>query len=153
MLSASLNKHFHLSSFNILRCRRNAVCQLPRQRSITGAYYADFLKQLREKIRQIRRGKLTRGVFFYEDNAPADTSTMAIVAIQKCGFQLIENPTYSADLAPSDYYLFPEMKKEFGGHHFLDHFLRDQNGAFHKEGIRLFHDRWTMFANEEGGLC
>ena len=51
------------------------------------------------------------------------------------------------DLAPSDYYLFPKMKKELSGHHFaryddmnaVDHFLRDQNGAFYTEGICLPH--------------
>ena len=52
------------------------------------------------------------------------------------------------DLTPSDYYLFPKIKKELGGHHFardddvmnaLDHFLRDQNGASiqkHRRGLR-----------------
>ena len=28
--------------------------------------------------------------------------------IQKCGFQLVEGPLYSPDLAASDYYLFPK---------------------------------------------
>ena len=26
----------------------------------------------------------------------------------------------------------------------VDHFLRDKNGTFYTEGIRLFHDRWTV---------
>ena len=38
------------------------------------------------------------------------TSKVAMAAIQICGFQLVEDPPYSPDLAPSDYYLFPEMK-------------------------------------------
>ena len=110
--------------------------------TITGAFYADLLIQLREKIRQIRRGKLPNGVLFHQDNAPAHTSTVAMAAIQKCGFQLVEDPPYSPDLVPSDYYLFPEMKKELSGHHFarnddvmntLDHNLRNQNGAFYTE--------------------
>ena len=61
------------------------------------------------------------------------------------------------ELAPSDYYFFPKMKKELGGHHFardddvmnaVDQFLRDQNGV--PEGIRLLHDHWTKCVNVGG---
>ena len=83
----------------------------------------------------------------------------AIAAIYKSGLQLVKHPPYSPDLAPSDYYLFPKMKKEHGGHHFatdddlmnaMDHFLRDHNGAFYTEGIHLLHDRWTKCVNVGG---
>ena len=62
-------------------------------------------------------------------------STVALAAIQKCGFQLFEHPTYSLDLATSDYYLFLKVKKELGSRHFatddditndVDHVLRYQ---------------------------
>ena len=78
------------------------------------AYYDDLLKRLREKIKHIRRGKLTRGVFFHQDSAPAHKSTVAMAAIQKCGFQLVDDPPYSYD-----YYIFTKMKMELGGHHFV----------------------------------
>ena len=95
------------------------VDYLDKEHTITGAYYADLLRQLRVKIKQIPRGKLTRGVLFHQDNALAHTSTVAMAAIQKCGFQLVEDPPYSPDLVPSDYYyLFPKMKKELDVHHF-----------------------------------
>ena len=111
----------------------------------TIAYYTDLLRQLREKIKKIRRLKLTRGVFFYQDNAPAHTSTVAMAANQKCGFQLVEDPHYSPDLNPSDYYLFPKTKKELDGHHFaLDD---DVMNSVDAEGIRLLHDRWTKCVN------
>ena len=54
--------------------------------TITGVYFADLLKQLREKIKLIRRIKLTRGVLFLLYNAPAHSSTVTMAAIQKCGF-------------------------------------------------------------------
>ena len=79
----------------------------------------------------------------------------------KCGFQLVEYPSYSPDLASYDYYLFPKMKKELGGNNFardddmnaVAHFLRDQNGTFYTEGIHLLHDRWTKCVNTGRGLC
>jgi len=33
-------------------------------------------------------------------------------------FQLVPHPSYSPDLAPSDYYLFPNMKKRLAGRRF-----------------------------------
>ena len=44
-------------------------------------------------------------------------SKVAMAAIQKFGFQLVEHPPYSPDLTPFDYYLFPKIKKDIGGHH------------------------------------
>ena len=62
-----------------------------------------------------------------------------MAAIQQWGFELVEHPPYSPDLAPSDYYLFPKLNKELGGHYFpsdndviddVDHFLKGQDPAF-----------------------
>ena len=85
---------------------------------------------------------------------------MALAVIKKCGFQLVEHPPFSPDLAPSEhYYVFPKMKKKISCHHFVrdddvmnavDHFLRAQNGAFYTEGIRLLHDSWTKCVNVGG---
>ena len=70
--------------------------------TITGAYYADLLRQ---RIKRIRRGKLRRGVFLHQDNAQAHMSTVVRAEIQKCGFHLVEHSPYPSDLAPSDYLL------------------------------------------------
>jgi len=34
------------------------------------------------------------------------------------GFQNLDHPPYSPDLAPSDYHLFPGLKKQLNGRHF-----------------------------------
>jgi len=34
------------------------------------------------------------------------------------GFQCLDHPLYSADLAPSDYHLLPGLKKQLNGCHF-----------------------------------
>jgi histone-lysine N-methyltransferase SETMAR len=36
-------------------------------------------------------------------------------AMHKCGFQVLNHHPYSPDLAPSDYYLFPNIKKDLRG--------------------------------------
>ena len=57
-------------------------------------------------------GKLTKGVLFHQDNAPAHKSVVAMAAVHDRGFELVDCPPYSPDLAPCDYFLFPNMKKE-----------------------------------------
>ena len=79
---------------------------LQKGQTINGTYYASFLMQLREKIKIKCRGKLTKGMLFHPDNAPVHKSVIAMAAIHGCGFELIEHPPYSPDLAPSDFHLF-----------------------------------------------
>ena len=83
---------------------------LSKGQTVTGSYYANLLRQLWQKIKENRRGKLSLGVLFHQDNAPAHKSAEALAAIHDCGFQLVEHLRYSQDLAPSDYYLFPKLK-------------------------------------------
>src|SRR5215475_6155686 len=43
------------------------------------------------------------------------TSAKSQAAIRQCGFQQLNHPPYSPDLAPSDYFLFRVMKKFLRG--------------------------------------
>lgn len=88
--------------------------------TINATSYATTLRNLREAIKEKRRGKLTSGVLLLHDNAPVHTARIAKAAVQECGFVEINHPPYSPDLAPSDYYLFPNLKKELRGKHFSD---------------------------------
>lgn len=53
-----------------------------------------------------------------QDNAPAHKSHVAMQKIRDLGFELLEHPPYSPDLAPSDYHLFPQLKKSLKGRKF-----------------------------------
>ena len=55
-----------------------------------------------------------KGVLFHQDNAPAHKSIVAMAAMPDCGFELVDHPPHSPDLAPSDYFLPPNMKKTLG---------------------------------------
>jgi histone-lysine N-methyltransferase SETMAR len=88
---------------------------LEQGRTITGAYYSELLTKLHKKILEKRRGKLAKGVLFLQDNAPVHKSFIALQKLYEIGFDLIDHPPYSPDLAPSDYYLFPKLKKHLKG--------------------------------------
>jgi len=51
------------------------------------------------------------GVFFLHDNAPAHWALATQKELAYLGFQCLDHPPYSPDLAPSDYQLFPGLKK------------------------------------------
>ena len=84
---------------------------MPQKTTITGQTYANTITALREAIKEKRRGKLSAGVLLLHDNAPVQMSAKSHAAIQQCGFQQLNHPPYSPDLAPSDYFLFRVMKK------------------------------------------
>ena len=78
-------------------------------------YYAKLLRELRQAIKSKRPGKLTKGVLMKQDNAPAHKSLVAMSAAHDCGFELIDHPPHSPDLALSYYFLFPNLKKHLVG--------------------------------------
>ena len=55
---------------------------LPKRSTITGAYYANLLDQLRTAIREKRRGKLSKGVLLQQDNARVPTCKVAMDAVE-----------------------------------------------------------------------
>jgi len=59
-----------------------------------------------------------KGVLLLHDNAPVHISAKSQAAIWQCGFQQLNHPPYSPDLAPSDYFLFRVMKKFLRGKRF-----------------------------------
>ena len=58
-----------------------------------------------------RSGKVARGVLFLHDNASAHRALATQKNLAYLGFQCLDHPPYSTDLAPSDYHLFAGLKK------------------------------------------
>jgi len=52
------------------------------------------------------------------DNAPAYRALAAQKKLAYLSFQCLDHPPYSPDLAPSDYHLFPGLKKQLKSRHF-----------------------------------
>ena len=52
------------------------------------------------------------------DNAPAHWTLATQKKLAYLGFQCFDHPPYSPDLVPSDYHLFPGLKKQLKCRHF-----------------------------------
>ena len=88
---------------------------MPHKATITVDTYASTMVALRENIKQKRRGMLLAGVLLLHVNAPAHMSYTSRAAIRKCGFVEFNNAPCCPDLAPSDYFLFRNLKKFLHG--------------------------------------
>jgi len=65
-----------------------------------------------------RRGKVTKGVLFLHNNAPAHRALATQKKLAYLGFHCLDQPPYSPDLVPSDNHLFPGLKNQLKGRHF-----------------------------------
>ena len=128
--------------------------------TVTGMYYSSLLDKLRVAINEKRKGMLSKGVLLHADNAPAHSSALAVGKVYECGFQIIQHAPYSPDLAPSDYYLFPNLKKHLAGTRFASDddvieavkgYLGVQEETFYTEGIWKLQHRWKKCV-EAGGV-
>ena len=117
----------------------------PAGTSVTGEYYANVNKQLRVAIKEKRRGKLAAGVLLLHD-APVHKSRVAQSAIRECKFE------HSPNLAPSDYYLFSNLKSHLLGTRFRDDdelkaateaWFEDQIDDFYFKGIDCLKEKWA----------
>jgi histone-lysine N-methyltransferase SETMAR len=93
---------------------------LPKGQTINVEYYSSLLVKMNDSLKDKHLGKVTKGVWFLHGNAPAHGA----LATQKklvayLGFQCLDHPPYSMDLAPLDNHLFPGLKKQLKGRHFL----------------------------------
>lgn len=118
--------------------------------------YCKLLVKLRSTIRRKRPGLLTRGVILLHDNARPHTALLTREKIQKFGWELLDHPPYSPDLAPSDYHLFGPLKNHLGGRRFacdaevereVKLWFRKQGTNFYAEGIGALIPRWDKCIN------
>jgi len=85
---------------------------LPKGQTMKAEYYSSLLVQLKSILKEKRRGKVTKEVLFLHDNAPAQRALATQKKLAYLCFQYLDHPPNSPDLAPSDYHLFPGLKKK-----------------------------------------
>jgi len=66
---------------------------------------------LKDILKEKHHGKVTKVVLFLHDNAPAHWPLATQKKQAYLGFQCLDHPPHSLNLAPLDYHLFPGLKK------------------------------------------
>ena len=132
---------------------------LPKRSTITGMYYANLLDQLRTAIREKRRGKLSKGVLLQLDNERVHTCKVAMDVVKRNEYELIPHPAYSPDLAPSDFFLFPNLKTDIRGLHFrsdeevvtaVEEWVNAKDPDIFSSGLMALEHRWSKCTTLEG---
>ena len=122
-------------------------------------YYTNLLDQLRTAIREKRRGKLSEGVLLQQDNVGVHTCKVAMYAVERNRYELIPQPAYSPDLAPSNFFLFPNLKKDIRGLHFrsdeevvtaVDKWVNGKDPDFFSSELMALEHRWSKCITLEG---
>ena len=79
--------------------------------------------------------------------------------VERNGYKLIPHPAYSPDLSPSDYFLFPNLKKDIRGCHFrsneevvaaAEEWVRDKDPGFFSSGLMALEHYWSKCIILEG---
>ena len=79
--------------------------------------------------------------------------------LSELGYELLPHPPYSSDLAPSDYWLFADLKKMLQGKRFgsneaviaeTEAYFEAKDKSFHKHGIEKLDKRWNDCIALEG---
>ena len=82
---------------------------LPKSQTINAEYYSSLLVQFKDVLKEKRLGKFTKEVLFSHDIDPAHRALATLKKLAYLGFQYLDHPPYSTDLAPSDYHPFPGL--------------------------------------------
>ena len=130
---------------------------LPKRNTITGVYYANLLDKLRTTIREKRRGKLSYGILLQQDTERVYTCKVAMNAVEQNGYQLVPYTVYSPDLAPSDFFLFPNLRKDIHGCNFrlevimaVEEWVSGKDPDFFSSWLMALEQRWSNCITLEG---
>ncbi|GFO40415.1 transposase [Plakobranchus ocellatus] len=127
--------------------RYNAEGEAFLQRILTGDeswihQYDPEFRALKLRLGRVQRDKDS---ILQHDNARPHTSRQTQDALRQLELTTLPHPAYSPDLAPSDYYLFPQIKKYLKGYHYdndeevianVRRWCRGQSSEFFADGVR-----------------
>ncbi|XP_022822885.1 histone-lysine N-methyltransferase SETMAR-like [Spodoptera litura] len=132
---------------------------LQKGKTINGEYYSNLLGRFDEALKEKRPHLAKKKVLFHQDNARVHTCAVSMGKIDELGYELLPHPAYSPDLAPCDYFLFPNLKKWLGGKRFASNdevisqtnaYFKDLDKTYFSEGIKKLEKRWAKCIELKG---
>jgi len=92
---------------------------VPTGQTVNKEFYKTVLQRLRDAVHRHRPEKWSSGNWIlHHDNAPAHRAVTTNEFLVKHNILSLPQPPYSPDLAPCDFFLFPQQKKTMKGRRF-----------------------------------
>jgi len=117
--------------------------------------------QLKDILKEKRRGKITKDFLFWHESAPAHRALATHKKLAYLGFQYLSQPPYFLYLDPSDYHLLPLLKNQLKNCHFssetvviaaAETCLDGQLSEFFLSGLQKL-EQWAKKCIELRGEC
>ena len=89
--------------------------RVPSGTTITAAYYRQFLQKLRRKMHANAPDLLENGVLILHDNARLHLGKDVRELLDRYSWEVLPHPSYSPDMSPPDFDLFPKFKINMRG--------------------------------------
>ena len=132
----------------------------PRGQTINTKYYVELLKRLRDVVRRKRSRFWSSGDWLlHHDNAPAHSSNLMQHFLAKHEIIQLRQPSYSPDIAPCDFWMFPKLKMALKGKRFDDIETIQSNATRELKAIpksafedcfKMWKHRWKLVVQSNG---
>ncbi|KAG5320064.1 SETMR methyltransferase, partial [Acromyrmex heyeri] len=90
-------------------------------------------------------------VLFHQDNARIHMCPAPMAKFNEFRYELL--PAYSPDLAPCDYFLFPNLKKWRKEIAETDVYLEELDKSYYSDDLKKLENRWNQVYRDERRLC
>lgn len=129
--------------------------------TVNGDLYKDQLQRLSEQIhlKPPFTGKGPRPVKLLHDNARPHIARAVKDRLLTLGWEVLQHPAYSPDIAPTDYHLFRSMQNSLTGVRFrtleeiriwVDDFIKSKDENFFYTGIHSLPEKWRKVVDNNG---
>ena len=109
-----------------------ATITLLEQKTVTARWYIDVcIPQVLQKWMTLHPRSKTSNLFWHHYNAISHKAIATLDSFAEDSIQTLPHPPYSPDLAPCDFFVFPEVKNEL-----IEETTRDK---------KLIFDMWESF--------
>lgn len=135
---------------------------IPQDRTINADLYCEILSRVEEAMKEKRPERKAKDVLFLQDNARPHTAKLTKAKLKAIGWEVLEHPPYSPDLAPSDFHLFLSLKGNIRGKKFdnreavetwLEQFYASKPTTLFERGINKLEGRWAGVIEFEGSYA
>lgn len=128
--------------------------------TITAQVYCQQLDRLRDNLLKVRPHLLNRkGIVLQQDNAKPHTAKMTREKLKDFEWDVLPHPSYSPDIAPSDFHLFQSLQHFLADREFKDRddvnmaisaFFASKPKSFYRDGIKALPQRWETVIENDG---